>query len=77
MVIADEAHHLKSFVSKRVQILTPFLKTMRHVLLLTGTPALARPKEIYNLITIIRPDVFFNFKEFGNRYCDPKKSRYK
>jgi SWI/SNF-related matrix-associated actin-dependent regulator 1 of chromatin subfamily A len=68
---------LKSAISKRSLALVPFLKTQKHVILLTGTPALAKPKELFNMLSIIRPDVFFSFKTFGNRYCDPKKSRFK
>ena len=50
---------------------------MKHVILLSGTPAMAKPREIYNLLSIIRPDVFTNFYEFGNRYCDPRPSKFK
>lgn len=44
--------------------------------MLTGTPALAKPKELFNILSIVRPDVFQLFKGFGFRYCDPKKSRF-
>jgi len=46
---------------------------MKRVLLLSGTPILARPNEIYNLARIIRPDIFYSFKGFGLRYCNPKE----
>lgn len=58
LVIADEGHHLKSFESKRCKILKPYLQERKHIFILTGTPALARPKEIFNLLSIIRPDAF-------------------
>jgi SWI/SNF-related matrix-associated actin-dependent regulator 1 of chromatin subfamily A len=61
-VIADEAHYLKNSGNKRSDILTPFLSTRRRIVLLTGTPALAKPREIFNLVSIIRPDVFINFR---------------
>ena len=48
------------------------LKQLKHVILLTGTPALSKPKDLYNIISIIRPDIFTNFKDFGISYCDPK-----
>ena len=35
---------------------------------------LGRPSEIYNLLKILRPDIFRGFKEFGSRYCNPKES---
>ena len=71
VVIVDEAHYLKNSGNKRSDILTPFLSSRKRIILLTGTPALARPREIFNLISIVRPDIFLNFKEFGHRYCEP------
>jgi len=76
MSIVDEAHYLKSHGSQRSKVLLPFLMRRKRVLLLSGTPALSRPKEIYNLLRIIRPDKYQNFKPFGNRYCAPSLSRF-
>ena len=39
--------------------------TRKRIFLLTGTPALAKPRELYNLASIIRPDIYINLKEFG------------
>ena len=71
-IIADEAHYLKSRTAKRTQSLTPILQRAKRVVLLTGTPILAKPMEIFPLLHILRPDKFKGFKEFGSRYCDPK-----
>lgn len=76
IAIADECHYLKSFNSQRSQACVPVLKFCQQVILLTGTPALAKPKELFNVLAIIRPDIFTNFKEFGFRYCDPKINRF-
>ena len=54
----------------------PVLQQCKHVLLLTGTPALGKPVELFTLLKIIRPDVFHNFHEYAGRYCDPKKNQY-
>ncbi len=75
-VIVDEAHYLKNAEAKRTEKLLPILKQCRRCILLTGTPAFARPKELYNLMHILRPDVFTNFREFGNRYCDPSHNKF-
>jgi SWI/SNF-related matrix-associated actin-dependent regulator 1 of chromatin subfamily A len=75
-IIADEAHYLKSPDAKRTKCLTPIIQKSKRVLLLTGTPILSRPVELYPLLTMLRPDLFHNFSVFGNRYCDPKKSFY-
>eukprot|EP00347_Sterkiella_histriomuscorum_P021164 403335006 len=76
MTIVDEAHYLKSRDSKRARNLVPVLMKMKRILLLSGTPILARPNEIYNLTRILRPDIFYSFKEFGLRYCNPKESYF-
>ena len=43
-VIADEAHYLKNHSAKRTENLLPFLCTRKRIFLLTGTPALAKPR---------------------------------
>ena len=75
-IIADEAHYLKSRTAKRTMSLTPILQRAKRVVLLTGTPILAKPMEIFPLLHILRPDKFKGFKEFGSRYCDPKILRF-
>jgi SWI/SNF-related matrix-associated actin-dependent regulator 1 of chromatin subfamily A len=76
IIIVDEAHYLKSRDSLRAKNLVPVLMRTKRVLLLSGTPILARPAEIYNTFRILRPDVFYSFNEFGIRYCNPKESYY-
>jgi SWI/SNF-related matrix-associated actin-dependent regulator of chromatin subfamily A-like protein 1 len=74
--ICDEAHYLKSRDSQRSKYLVPVLMKTKRVLLLSGTPILARPNEIYNLLRILRPDIFYSFKAFGMRYCSPRESYF-
>jgi len=63
--IWDEAHALKSEDSKRSKALIPLLQIMKRVVLITGTPVLSRPKELFNLVKILRPDIF---KEFAGKF---------
>ncbi|OMJ91158.1 hypothetical protein SteCoe_6326 [Stentor coeruleus] len=72
VVIADECHYLKNYNAKRTKNILPILQRARRVLLLSGTPVMSRPAELYTQLSAIRPDVFFNFKVFADRYCDPK-----
>lgn len=62
--------------SKRSETLIPIFKQLKHVILLTGTPAFARPKELFNLMNILRPDIINSFTNFGNRYCDPRYNHF-
>lgn len=75
-IIADEAHALKSRDSQRSKNLIPILSEAKRVILISGTPVLARPVETYNLLKIIRPDLCPTFNSFAARYCAPKKTRY-
>ena len=43
---------------------------------MSGTPMLARPNELYNLPRILRPDIYYSFKDFGLRYCAPRESYF-
>lgn len=76
MVIADESHYLKNFSAKRTKTLTPLFVQAQHTLLLTGTPALSRPGELYSQLHCIRPDLFSRFYEFSRRYCDAHEDRF-
>ena len=60
-VILDESHMIKDSKSGRSQAVEPLAKNSRYLVLLSGTPALSRPIELYsqvrnhiNLILIAR-----------------------
>lgn len=72
VVIADESHYLKNYNAKRTKALSPFLQKSKRVILLSGTPVMSRPAELYTQLAIIRPDIFYSFRVFAERYCDPK-----
>jgi SWI/SNF-related matrix-associated actin-dependent regulator 1 of chromatin subfamily A len=81
VLICDEAHYLKSLDAKRTKAIlgtgkddTPCIAS-RYLWLLTGTPILNRPVELYPLLRAINPIEFNSFKDYTNRYCDPKTTR--
>jgi SWI/SNF-related matrix-associated actin-dependent regulator 1 of chromatin subfamily A len=47
-----------------------------NVLLLTGTPILNKPIEIYPLLSTLNPAEFGNFWAFAKRYCGATQTRY-
>lgn len=75
-IICDEAHYLKSRDTKRSKLLLPILIKAKRVILMTGTPVLAKPVEIYNLLEALRPDICPTFRDFTQRYCDPQQGYY-
>ncbi|KRX63473.1 SWI/SNF-related matrix-associated actin-dependent regulator of chromatin subfamily A-like protein 1 [Trichinella sp. T9] len=72
VVILDESHNIKNFRTQRYKVATKLLKTAKRVILLSGTPALSKPSELFTQIDCIAPRMFKNFVEFGQRYCNPK-----
>ena len=74
--IVDEAHYLKSRTAKRTRLLTPLLHGIPRVLLLTGTPALSRPAELYTQLHILFPRTFRGFTPFALRYAALKKTHF-
>ncbi|KAI3979104.1 hypothetical protein MKX01_016279 [Papaver californicum] len=69
IVIADESHYLKNAQAKRTSASIPLLQKAQYVMLLSGTPALSRPIELFTQLEALHPDVYKNVHEYGNRYC--------
>ena len=46
------------------------------LVLLSGTPALSRPIELYSQISLLMPKLFPYVTDFGMRYCDGKKTTF-
>ncbi|KAI4344695.1 hypothetical protein L6164_011893 [Bauhinia variegata] len=69
VVIADESHYLKNAQAKRTTASLPVIKKAQYAILLSGTPALSRPIELFKQLEALYPDVYKNVHEYGNRYC--------
>ncbi|XP_071484224.1 SWI/SNF-related matrix-associated actin-dependent regulator of chromatin subfamily A-like protein 1, partial [Diadema antillarum] len=76
VVIMDESHFLKNYKTARTKAALPLLKAAYRVILLSGTPALSRPAELFNQVNIINPKLFPSFHEFAVRYCDAKQNHW-
>ena len=48
------------------------LQRAQHVILLSGTPALSRPIELFTQIDAVCPRMF-KYHDFGERYCEGKQ----
>lgn len=73
VVIIDESHFLKNTKTARCRAAVPLLKIAKRVILLSGTPAMSRPAELYTQIIAVKPTFFPQFHAFGLRYCDAKR----
>lgn len=75
-VIADESHNLKQKNSQRTQLALPLLQGAKRLALLTGTPALARPVELWTQLYVIAPDLFGAYTPYTKEYCNAHRGRF-
>ncbi|MEW5849445.1 MAG: DEAD/DEAH box helicase [Myxococcota bacterium] len=66
LVIVDEAHKVKNHTSKTYQFLQKVERD--YLLLLTATPLQNDLRELYNLVTLLRPGQLGTWREFQKRH---------
>ena len=76
IVIADESHFLKNVKTQRSQTLLPLLKKSKRAVLLSGTPALSRPMELFTQLHVLSPHIWPDEKEYAKRYCRNSRGKY-
>lgn len=76
VVVADECHMVKSRSAMRTKALMSIAKHVPHVVLLSGTPLLSRPIEMYTLLNMVDPKTWNNWYDFTRRYCGGHQGRF-
>ncbi len=71
MVIVDEAHKLKNSKTRNWQLINQMRK--KYLLLLTATPVQNDMKELYNLITLLRPGQLGNQTVFAKNHIQKNR----
>ena len=72
-LIVDESHLIKSQKAIRTKVIKALSKNIPNVIMLTGTPVLSRPIEMFNMLNIIDPRMWNNYYHYATRYCDGKQ----
>jgi len=75
-IIADESHNLKERTSQRCQLAMPLLQKAKRLIFISGTPALARPVELWPQISCLSPAEFGSYDKFTRMYCDARRGRF-
>lgn len=73
LVIVDEAHRLRNHLTqgwKFIDALSP-----KYLLLLTATPVQNDLRELYNLVTLVRPGQLGTYREFRKRFMQRGNKR--
>ncbi|MEA3340004.1 MAG: DEAD/DEAH box helicase [Chloroflexota bacterium] len=76
--IADESHAVKNKKAARSKAAKELADTIPHKILLTGTPVLNRPEELWHQLQIIDPDSYPDkrFFQWHKRYADAKQLHF-
>ena len=75
VLICDEAHYLKNLKSKRTRAIlgkNGLHKNAVYKYMLTGTPVLNRPIELYPMLKTLTPDIlgkYISYKSYSYKYC--------
>ncbi|KAA8579554.1 hypothetical protein FQN60_006647 [Etheostoma spectabile] len=70
VVVVDESHYLKSRNAARTKILAPLIQSAKRAILLTGTPALGRPEELFMQIDALYPKKLGTWTDYAKKYCN-------
>ena len=76
ILILDECHNIKNKDALRTKCILPIAKKTKRLILLSGTPILSRPLEGFTILSCLRPDIFYNFYPYGERYCNPILTKF-
>jgi SWI/SNF-related matrix-associated actin-dependent regulator 1 of chromatin subfamily A len=74
ILIGDESHYVKNHKAQRTQLFFSIPATRK--LLLTGTPVLNRPIELFPMLQDFGVYFAKNFWKYGERYCDMQRNKY-
>jgi SWI/SNF-related matrix-associated actin-dependent regulator 1 of chromatin subfamily A len=76
LIVFDEAHYLKSPNAQRTRLAKSLCVCTPRKVLLTGTPLLNRPAELWSLLNLLAPARWPNYYAYAHRYCDPKQTQW-
>lgn len=76
VVIGDECHYIKNKQANRTRGFLKLAKQVKNLILLSGTPIVNRPMEMYNAINLVNPTVFPDYWKYARRYCNAKHNGF-
>lgn len=82
IVVCDEAHLMKSLEAQRTKRILgkgSFIGYARYKWMLTGTPVLNRPSEIYPIVKTLAPGIlepYTSWYDFGKQFCKARKTPF-
>lgn len=75
-MIVDESHMIKNPSAIRSKVIRGISRNIPHVIMLTGTPLLSRPIEMFNMLNILDPKTWNNYYSYATKYCGGVQGYY-
>ena len=75
-ILIHNCHLIKSPKAMRSKIVKALSHNIKNVIMLTGTPLLSRPIEMFNMLTIIDPAAWTNYYSYATRYCEGRNGNW-
>ncbi len=75
-LIMDEFHFIKNSRARRSKVAKLIARRIPKSILLSGTPILSRPSEMFNGLNIIDPYSFNNYYTYATKYCNGHNDRF-
>ena len=73
VVILDESHFVKTGKAIRTQAVQEIVRSTTRLLLLSGTPMLSKPIEMFTQLQLLERASFNNQQIYGTRYCNARQ----
>lgn len=75
-IAMDEFHYIKNNSAQRTKMTKAIAGNVQRILLLSGTPLLSRPAELFNGLNLMDPVKWSDYYSFTKRYCDGHAGRF-
>ena len=75
-VVGDESHLIKNNAAQRTKAFKAIAKNAKSLLLLSGTPVLSKPVELWNALQLMDEKTWNNYWDFCRRYCGAHQTRW-
>lgn len=75
-MIGDECQMIKSTTALRTKAFRSISRNINSVVLLSGTPLLSRPSELFSLLNILDQKNWSNWYDYARKFCDGHQGRF-
>lgn len=76
VLIVDESHNVKNMEANRTRAILSLAHAALRCIMISGTPILNTPIEIFTQANALYPSIFPDYEEFAFKYCDAQWTKY-